>query len=148
MQRLRVCEEARSWVGTPYRQLGCVKGPQGAVDCSMLLVGCFVGAGILAPFDPRPYPPEWHLHRSEERYLAWMDLLARRTTTPQAGDVMVIRFGRCYSHAAIVMPEPDTVVHAYIRDGLCTYARGSEVVLDDRPHLFFDIWAALRERET
>ena len=35
----------------------------------MLLVRVFVDAGIVPPFDPRPYERDWHLHRSEERYL-------------------------------------------------------------------------------
>src|ERR1700691_1077881 len=68
--RRRFIAEAFSWVGTPFRDCADVKGPNGAVDCAMLLVRCAVDAGMIpADFDPRPYQPQWLLHRDEERVL-------------------------------------------------------------------------------
>jgi cell wall-associated NlpC family hydrolase len=69
-QRAAVVAEARSWIGTRYHNCADVKGA--GVDCGMLLVRVFVDTGLCAPFDPRPYPPDWHLHRSEEKYLGFV----------------------------------------------------------------------------
>ena len=64
--------------------------------------GCLSIPGCVQPFDPRPYPFDWHLHRSEERYLGFVFDRSREVTEPQPGDVMVLRYGRCYSHGGIV----------------------------------------------
>ncbi len=69
-QRAAVVAEARSWIGTRYHNCADVKGA--GVDCGMLLVRVFVDTGLCQPFDPRPYPPDWHLHRSEEKYLGFL----------------------------------------------------------------------------
>jgi cell wall-associated NlpC family hydrolase len=69
-QRAAVVAEARSWIGTRYHNCADIKGA--GADCGMLLVRVFVDTGLVAPFDPRPYPPDWHLHRSEEKYLGFV----------------------------------------------------------------------------
>ena len=61
--RQQIVAEARSWIGTRYHACADAKGT--GVDCGMLLVRVFVDCGLVAPFDPRPYPIDWHLHRSE-----------------------------------------------------------------------------------
>ncbi len=83
-QRAAVVAEARSWIGTRYHNCADVKGA--GVDCGMLLVRVFVDTGLCQPFDPRPYPPDWHLHRSEERYLGFL-------------------FDRC--HEVFLLPPPE-----------------------------------------
>ena len=111
-QRAAIVAEARSWIGTPYHNCADIKGV--GVDCGMLIVRVFVDAGLCAPFDPRPYPADWHLHRGEERYLGFVFDRCCEVEKPQPGDVMVLRFGRCYSHGGIVTTAaPLTIVHAY-----------------------------------
>ncbi len=114
-QRAAVVAMARSWIGTPYHNCADIKGA--GVDCGMLLVRVFVDTGLCPPFDPRPYPPDWHLHRSEEKYLGFIFARGREIgepQPPQPGDVMVLRFGRCYSHGGIVTNlKPFMIVHAY-----------------------------------
>ena len=118
--RERVVAEALRWVGTPYHHLGDVRGPGGGVDCAMLLVRCFVDTGVLEPFDPRPYSPQWHLNRDGERYLGWLEQHGERTYSPAPGDVGVWRFSgktrqRPFSHGAILVSgdaRSGTVVHA------------------------------------
>lgn len=142
-QRAAIVAAARSWIGTPYHNCADVKGV--GVDCGMLLVRVFVDTGLCEPFDPRPYPPDWHLHRSEEKYLGFVFDRAHevfpdqapsaagcdRASTPvngllpaprealkkvQPGDVAVFRFGRCYSHGGIVVDtEPLSIVHAFVQ---------------------------------
>ena len=105
---------ARSWLGTPYHHAADVKGA--GVDCAMILVRVYVDLGLVEPFDPRPYPADWMMHRDEERYLGF--LLARSREAPRAeakpGDVVLFRFGRCFSHGGIVTAtDPLTIVHAF-----------------------------------
>ena len=113
-ERARVVAEARRWVGTPYHPAADVRGA--GVDCGMLVVRVFVDTGLVPPFDPRPYPPDWHLHRGEERYLGFVR--ARAGAVPLAdaapGDVIVFRYGRSYAHGGILTStDPLTLVHAF-----------------------------------
>jgi cell wall-associated NlpC family hydrolase len=111
-QRAAVVAAARAWIGTPYHNCADIKGV--GIDCGMLLVRVFVDTGLVPPFDPRPYPVDWHLHRSEERYLGFIFDRGREISSPRPGDVMVLRYGRCYSHGGVVTnPSPLSIVHAY-----------------------------------
>jgi cell wall-associated NlpC family hydrolase len=116
--RARVVAHARRWIETPYHSNADVLGT--GVDCGMLLVRAFVDAGTVEPFDPRPYPADWHLHHGEERYLGFIRLhfgpVERERAAP--GDVVVFRYGRCYSHGGIVTGiAPLTIVHAFMPYG-------------------------------
>jgi cell wall-associated NlpC family hydrolase len=113
LQRAAVVAEARSWIGTPYHNCADIKGA--GVDCGMLLVRVFVDTGLIPRFDPRPYPIDWHLHRNHERYLGFVfDRGFGEVKIPQPGDVMVLRYGRCYSHGGIISSaQPLSVVHAF-----------------------------------
>lgn len=102
----RVVAEALSWLGTPYHHAADIKGV--GVDCAMLLVRVFVDTGIVEPFDPRPYPPDWYLHHDEERFLGWIAKFGRRLHEGEAqelGDVRLYTVGRCVSHGGIVIGE-------------------------------------------
>lgn len=124
-QRARVVEIARTWLKTPYHHQGRVKGA--GVDCAMLLCEVYHEAGLVPQIDPTPYPPDWHLHRGEERYLAWVKEFCRRVDVPQPGDLAMFKFGRCQAHGAIIVDWPQ-IIHAYIGVG-CTLDEG------DTPHL-------------
>ena len=102
-ERPRVVAEARRWIGTPYHPAADVLGA--GVDCGMLIVRVFVDTGLVPPFDPRPYPPDWHLHRSEERYLGFVFDRCHEVPVADAapGDVIVFRYGRCHAHGGIVI---------------------------------------------
>lgn len=111
-QRAAIVAEAQSWLGTKYHHLGDIKGV--GVDCAMLLVRIYQAVGLVPDFDPRPYAPEWFLHRDEERYLAGMEKYSRRIEHADAlpGDLLIYRFGRTASHGAIVVDD-DLIIHAY-----------------------------------
>jgi hypothetical protein len=152
VQRLAILKEAWSWDKTPYRQQGDIKGPKGCVDCSMLLVRCWVDAGIFKPFDPRPYSPDWHLHVGTERYLGWLNEMAVEVERPKPGDIVLWRFGRCFSHGGIVLDEHKVMQASSLHrvtfpemlsaSWLCYLRDGKS----PRPTKFFDIWARLREK--
>jgi cell wall-associated NlpC family hydrolase len=149
-RRAAFVAEALTWLGTPFLDCADVKGPGGAVDCAMLLVRCAVDGCGLPPFDPRPYPPRWHLHRSEERFLNIVerDLGCRRVETPRVGDIVLWQFGRTFSHGAVLIGAEE-VCHAYYAAGEVVVSRLHEPLLDfisdgrvniPRPVLYFDLW--------
>ena len=155
-QRARVVAAARAWIGTPYHNCADIRGV--GVDCGMLLVRVFVDAGLCPPFDPRPYPVDWHLHRSEERYLDFIFDRTREIPPPnpspragegwegvKPGDVMVLRYGRCYSHGGIVTGSaPVTIVHAFHpARRVLEESIGQNCALSDaaRKPRFFSFWA-------
>lgn len=144
MQRAKVVAEARSWIGTPYHNCADIKGV--GVDCGMLLVRVFVDAGLVAPFDPRPYPFDWHLHRSDEKYLGFVFDRCAEVKEPKPGDVMVFRVGRTYSHGGVVtMAKPLTIVHAYFRTRCVIeeeLSHNAEMIEPVRKPRFFSHWAA------
>lgn len=115
VDRSVVVAAARRWIGTPYHPCADILGA--GVDCGMLIVRVFVDTGACPPFDPRPYPSDWHLHRSEERYLGFVlaNCDERAAEDPaRPGDIIVFRFGRCWAHGGIVtVPYPLTLVHAF-----------------------------------
>lgn len=141
-QRAAVLTEARKWIRTPYHNCADIKGV--GVDCGMLLVRVFVDTKMVPFFDPRPYPPDWHLHRGEEKYLGFVFDRAHAVESPQAGDVAVFRFGRCYSHGGIVTrSDPLTIVHAYFQARCVieeTVARNSVLSDPARKPRFFSHW--------
>lgn len=144
--RLAIIEEARTWLGTPFVNCADVKGRQGGVDCAMLLVRCYVDTGVLSPFDPRPYPPQWHVHHDRERFLEWVvgKLGGAEVSRPRPGDVAVYHWGRCFSHGAIVISDAQ-VIHSFFKDGCCTVANMSDTDFTylrngkPRPVKFFEV---------
>ena len=123
-----VITQAKKWLGTPYHHQGRILGV--GVDCATLLCEVYHAAGLIPYIDPTPYPPDWHLHRGEERYLDWVTQYADQIETPQAGDVVLYRFGRCVSHAGIVVEWP-MMIHAYMGQG-CVLADGTQGKLANR----------------
>lgn len=135
-QRLAVLVEAETWCGTAYHHQGFVKG--GGVDCAFLLVEVYHACGLIPKIDPRPYPPDWHFHRDEERYLGWVEKYAHPVEVPQPGDVALYKFGRCLSHGAIVVEWP-TIIHAMRGDG-CVIAAGDQGHLAGRVAGFWSLF--------
>lgn len=113
-QTQAVLKEAHRWLNTPYHHGAAVHGA--GVDCLMLLCCVYSAAGVVPWVDPRPYPTDWMLHRSEEMYLLGLGNHAQPIPageTPQPADVITFRFGRTFSHAAIVVAWPE-IIHAYL----------------------------------
>src|ERR1700730_18391720 len=99
--RASVVKEATSWSGTPFHHAARVKGA--GVDCLMLLAEVYQRAGVVAPIEPPFYVPDWHLHRDAERSLEGLPRYASEITGPPlSGDIALFRFGRTFSHGAIV----------------------------------------------
>lgn len=137
-QRIRVVEEARGWLRTPYHHQGRVKGV--GVDCAMILCEVYQAAGLIPYIDPRPYPMDWHLHRSEERYLGWLEQYAHRIEEVEVkpGDVVVWRFGKTFSHGAIYIGGGE-IIHSYRQVG-CELASIDDGRFGKRERAFYSMW--------
>ncbi len=118
-ERARVVAVAREWLGTPYHTGGRVK--DAGVDCLTLLAEVFHEAGLVEKIDIPYYPNDWHLHRAAERYLDGLLQYTREISAPLPGDIALWKFGRCFSHGAIVIEWP-IIIHAYV---------GRECTLED-----------------
>lgn len=113
--RAEIVREAFDWLGTPFVDCGYVKGPKGAVDCGMSLVGIFSADAVgkvPKEFDPRPYNPNWHLHQTEELYLSFLEKFARKVPFGLPGDVGLYQFGKTASHGAVILSN-DLILHAH-----------------------------------
>jgi len=148
-QRAHAVRAMLGWIGTPFRDCGFVKGPNGAVDCAMSLVGTYREAGLIGDFDPRPYPSRWFQHREEERFLDCLAQLgAHETDAARPGDILVWRFGRTYAHGAVMINARE-VCHAYAAAGQVTVSAIDEPLLAfigwrgghvPRPVKYFTLW--------
>ena len=135
--RAAVIEEARSWLATPYHHMGRVKGA--GADCLTLLAEVYRRAGVISHVEIPFYPPDWHLHRSAERYMDGLAGYAREVAAPQPGDAALFKFGRCFAHGAIVTGWP-RIIHAWNGLGVVS-GDAAKPNLCGRPVRFFDPFA-------
>lgn len=139
-ERQRVVAEALSWFGTPYHHHGRVRGKRGGVDCAQLLLAVYGAVGLVDALDPGFYPHDHHLHRSEELYIEWLQRAgAVEVQAPAMGDVALYRFGRTWSHGAIVVAEDRQVLHSYHARGVIL-TRQDEDPLQARTARWWTLW--------
>jgi cell wall-associated NlpC family hydrolase len=137
-RRAAVVAEAISWLGTPFHHEARVKGA--GVDCAMLLCEVYARAGLVGRIDVPHYPPDWHLHRDVERFLALLAAHAREIAgPPEPGDVALFRFGRCFSHGAIVTAWP-RLIHANFAARAVTWGAATLAPLAGREARFFTVF--------
>lgn len=135
--RASVVKEAESWIGTPFHHAARVKGA--GVDCLMLLAEIYERAGLVAHIEPPFYVPDWHLHRDAERYMEGLLHYARPTPAPPLpGDIALFKFGRTFSHGAIVADWP-RLIHAYWNIGV-VHGDATLYPLAGRPVRFFTVF--------
>jgi cell wall-associated NlpC family hydrolase len=137
-QRAEIVRAAKEWIGTPYHHHARVK--HGGADCAMFPLAVYQQCGVL-PLDYQPpqYSVQWHLHRSEELYLKEIErFVSAIPGPPQPADFIVFRFGRTYSHGAIVVDWP-IVIHSYIPYGVLLSDALRDGELLGRPHRCFEV---------
>lgn len=124
-KRAEIVRAAKEWLGTPYHHLARIK--KAGADCAMFPLSVYQECGVIPKeFEPAPYPMQWHLHRSEELYLKTIEPFAQEIPSdvrnaaswqPAPGDFIVFKFGRAFSHGAIVVDWP-VIIHSYIPHGV------------------------------
>lgn len=115
IERAKVVAAARSYLRTPYHAEGRIRGA--GVDCLTLIALAYEEAGIVINAPVPHYSPTFMLHHSEEQYLQGLLKYAHEVETPLPGDIVIWKFGRCFSHAAIVIKWPE-IIHAYVGSGV------------------------------
>lgn len=152
-QRQAVVDAARSWLRTPYHHGASLKGV--GVDCARLIDGAFTEAGLIDPIDPGFYTHDWHLHRGEERYLAFIEKYCMRidadefsvneleekgwTWSIQPGDILMWRLGRTFSHGCIVTEWPN-IIHSYLPERMVVEASVLNTPMAVRPMRVYSYW--------
>lgn len=114
-QRLAIIEEAETWLTTPWRHAAAVK--YAGVDCGRLLIEVYANCELIERYTPDYYPQDFAIHSNDERFLRNIERYAVQVETPKMGDIAVWQFGRCFSHAAIVIEWP-AIIHAKIHEGV------------------------------
>lgn len=137
MSRADVVAEAMTWLKTPYHHRASVKGA--GVDCAQILVEVYSACGLIPKFDTGDYTPDWMMHREEERYLSFVLNYAHEVETPQPGDVVLYKVGRCFAHGGIVVDWP-TIIHASRYDRGVVLGEGLGGWLEGREVRFFSLW--------
>lgn len=128
----RIAEATRSWIGTPYANNAMAKGY--GVDCAHLLVGVLIDADLLDPSDVQIeyYSNEWHLHRSEEKFISYIETVATEIPLDgiEVGDFLLYQYGRCISHGAIYVGN-GLVVHAFVNLGVVLSGLDDSILMDN-----------------
>lgn len=142
-QRQAVIKEAREWIRTPYHSNARLKGI--GCDCLTILSGVWENVSLIERAEIPNYSPQFMLNRSDELYMTGLLKYTKEVDGPAPGRIALWKFGRCFSHAAIVIDWP-LVIHAYVNcsvqeedvskcDWLMKMKDGSP-----RPLKFFDFW--------
>lgn len=118
-ERLRLIEEAKSWLGTPYHTEGRVKGA--GCDCGTFLLGVLENAQILPHIEIPHYPEDIACHCATPKYLMKIEEYCKRVADNdrKPGDILVYRFSgsRVPHHAAFVY-DKEYLIHSYTRQGV------------------------------
>lgn len=143
-QRAAVVAEALTWQGTPWAHRGRIKGA--GVDCAQFVIKCYANAGVITDIDTGEYPRDWHIHKTDERFLTFVPGFAREITETEVGpgDLILFRIGRVFSHGAIVVDWPQGI-HAAIQAGmvtLCDFDRDVGLITSDRKFFTHKAWVA------
>lgn len=136
--RARACAIAREWIGTPYRHQGRIK--RVAADCTFLAV-VYEEAGLVPPIPIPSYSPQAHLNRAGQHYLNVVLRHAHEVECARPGDLVLYRFGRAFSHGAIVTeagwPE---IIHGDMAAGFVVAAIGDQGTLAPAERKCFSLW--------
>jgi cell wall-associated NlpC family hydrolase len=140
-QRARVIAAAREWLGTPFHHAAQVKGV--GVDCVHLVAAVYEAAGLTGKVEIEPYSVQVMLHRDDETVIRYLTRYGREVEAPGAGDVVLYRVGKSYSHAGIVVAWP-TIIHAHSLSGKVVEMDGRVAdlarCLRAAPPRFFSPW--------
>lgn len=139
-ERKLVCEIARSWLRTPYRDGAMVKGS--GVDCAQLAQAVYQEAGVIPVIELPKYSPQWHVNRGGQRFMEIvLERGGREVESPSLGDLVLYKFGRSFAHGAIVVdPGWPQIIEACKAAGIVQLADGSKNPFEGVERKFFTLW--------
>lgn len=139
--RAAIVAEARSWIGTPYRRNGRIKGV--GSNCAQFLFGVALGAKVLPADSPEPrwFTEQFAVHEKDERLADYIKAYGGREITESKvgpGDIVLYQTGLSHGHAAIVIDWPE-VVHTMPLLG-CQLGRAGDGILGAKSRRYFTLW--------
>ena len=146
-QREAFVEHALSWMFTPFVHRAEVV--HGGVDCAHLVSGAIKACDTPATervknFSWPKYSPDWFRHQKDPEAVLVENLkkLMGEVTTPQPGDIAVLKFGTCYCHCAIVIAWPRKILEAWpARSYVATVDPATDPLWSCRDVRFFSPWS-------
>ena len=139
--RQAIADEAVTWIGTPYRSAGRVKGA--GVNCAQFLFSVAMNSGVLASDAPEPkwYTPQLATHSREERLIYYILAYGAREISAEeirTGDIVLYKSGLSHGHAALVLDWP-TIIHVLPAFG-CQKTDLNDGGLARYSKRFFTLW--------
>jgi len=119
LERMRLIEEAKTWIGTPYHSEGRVKGA--GCDCGTFLLGVLENAELLPHIDIPHYPEDIACHCAVPKYLMKIEEYCQRVNNNdrKIGDILVYQFqGSKVPHHAAFVYDDEYLIHSYTRQGV------------------------------
>ena len=115
-KRQAICDEARTWIDTPFQHQAMVKGT--AVDCAMLCVGVALNVGLIKKRDlinvPN-YPRQWNINQDYPMLTVIMESFGcqeKAVNKMYPGDILVFEYAKVPAHLGILL-EDGNIIHAY-----------------------------------
>lgn len=154
MERQRVVEIARQWIGTPYRHGARIKGV--AADCTFF-AKVYEEAGLVPEVPIEVYSSMAHLHRASGQYLIHIRRYAHEVPKERvrSGDIAMFHIARDFSHGGVINAHdwPEHVkdfdaaegwpwmIHGDMAAGVVYEVRGDQAQLAmAREVKFFSLW--------
>jgi cell wall-associated NlpC family hydrolase len=110
--RKALCDEAITWLGTPYRAAGKIKGV--GVNCAQFLYLVGKASNVLKEDVPEPswYTPQFAQNNKEERLINY--LMAYGATeieldAVKQGDIIAYKSGLSHGHLALCLGLPQII---------------------------------------
>lgn len=123
--RTDILDEARSWIGTPYRHQASVKAT--GCDCLGLIRGIWRACVGPEPVATPAYRPDWAELGGKDMLLdaaqTWLQMIDNADAEP--GDILLfrIRINAPVKHCAI-LSGADRMIHAYQGHHVCETSIG------------------------
>ncbi len=119
IERKRIVDVARTWIGTPYHHQAAVKGA--GCDCLGLIRGVWLELYGSEPETPPPYTADWGEIGDKEFMLDAAKKHMKQIEIPSAkeGDVLMFRLreNSMAKHCSILSAK-DMMIHAQIDSGV------------------------------
>lgn len=140
-RRSQVIEEAKTWLGTKFMHQAALKGV--GVDCAHLVDEVYTACGLVKRTVYPVYGQDWFRHAErEDKYIVEGFLAAGCREIPESevgpGDTAIVKFGRAYSHCAIIIEWPKLVVCAWpTMERVCLVNATEDRIYRNRQTRFF-----------